>query len=195
MSKNENNKPIDSPTFSDPNRKSILDLLNGEFATTGSPVIDEIMIFGTFYQKKMMEYKDRKEIMNIGRKAIKLGLISVVLVGVSNRMLTKIKFRKFDFLNLRFFLRFPIRLGVTLSIFYFFTLIPIMGHLIETLDKINSKYYSRFEAFKNAGDPLIMNPGLLDEPDYTEEERVNTLQFIENVRMQQKAAGMQGKMM
>ena len=70
-----------------------------------------------------------------------------------------------------------------------------MGHLIETLEKINSKYYSRFELFKSAGDPLIMNPGLLDEPDYTEEERLNTVQFIENVRMQQKAAGMQGKMM
>ena len=35
------------------------------------------------------------------------------------------------------------------------------------------------------------NPGLLDEPDYTEEERANTLQFVENIRTQQT----KGKMM
>ena len=193
MSKNDINSTIE--TYSNPNRKSILNLLDGDFATTGSTVLDEIMIFGTFYQKKMMEYKDRKEILNIGRRAIKLGLLSVFLAGVSNRMLTRIKFKRFDFLNLRLFLRFPIRLGVTLSIFYFITLMPLIGHLIVTLDKINLKYYSRFQQFKNNGDPLIMNPGLLDEPDYTEEEKLNTLQFIENIRMQQRAASMQGKMM
>jgi hypothetical protein len=182
-------------TFQNSERKSILDLLNGEFASSGSPILDEIMIFGTFYQKKMMDREDRLEIMNMGRRAAKLGILCLFISGVSNRLLTKLKFRKFDFLNLRFFLRFPIRIGVTTAVFYFGLLLPIIGHLLVILEKTNSKYYKRFEEFKTTGDPLTMNPGLLDEPDYTEEQRANTLQFVENVRMQQKQAQMQGKMM
>jgi len=177
------------------NRKSILDLLGGEFASTGSRVLDEIMIYGTFYQKKMIEYKDRQEIMTIGRRGVKLILLSVFLSGVSNRLLTRLKFRKFDFLNLRFFLRLPIRVGLTFSVFYWAFFLPVIRHVLYVLNRINARYYKRFEEFKNNGDPLIMNPGLLDEPDYTEEERANTLQFVENVRMQQKQAQMQGKMM
>jgi len=193
MSKNERNELILQKQFGE--RKSIIDLLGGEFSSTGNPYLDEIMIFGTFYQKKMIEYKDRSEIINCGRRAVKLALLSTFLSFVTNRLLTKIKFKRFDFLNLRLFLRFPIRFGITASIFWFCMVGPIIEHALVLTDKINSKYYTRFEQFKNNGDPLIMNPGLLDEPDYTEEERANTLQFIENVRLQQKQAQMQSKMM
>lgn len=175
--------------------KSILSLLGDDFSSTGSPFMDHIMIFGTFYQKKMIDRSDRVEIQNMGRRAIKLFFVALIMTGASNRLLTKLKFRKFDFLNLRLFLRLPVRLFITGACFWFCFLTPMANHLFYNVDKLNEKYYSRFELFKNSGDPLIMNPGLLEEPDFTEEERANTIQFVENVRMQNKQAQMQGRMM
>jgi len=176
MSKNERNELI----------------LQNQF---GENYLHEIMIFAQFYTQKLIEYKDRSEIMNCGRRAVKLALLSTFLSFVSNRLLTKIKFKRFDFLNLRLFLRFPIRFGVTSSIFWFCMVRPIIDHALVLTDKLYSKYHTRFELYKNNGDPLIMNPGLLEEPNYSEEERANTLQLIEKIRLEQRQYQMQSKMM
>lgn len=196
MSGNENERTSSNPILVDySNRKSITRLLGDQYETTGHLLMDEVMIYGTFYQKKMLEYNDRNEIINIARKAVKFSLISIGMIGIYNRLLTKLKFKKFDFLNLRIFLKLPIRLSGSLFILYFGAFIPVFSHALDILDKINEKYYKRFEIFRNNGDPLIMNPGLLDEPGYTEEERANTLQFVENIRMQQQQMKMQEKLM
>ncbi len=185
------------PFFMPPKQESIVDVIGPEMSQmkTGNPMMDEIQIYGGLYQQKMLEKSDRNEVMNVGRRGLKLFLLSLVVGGAVNRMFTKVKIGKYDFLNMRLVFRLIIRLGIFGISFGMICLSPVLNHLMKIRDDLNMKYVPRMIRYQKEMDPLVMNPSLLNEPGMTDEEREYMRVFYENMRSQAAMMKAQSKMM
>ena len=176
---------------------SIVDYVGPEMAAarSGNLLMDEVQIFGGLYQQKMLEKVDRDEIKNIFRRGSKLLILSFIFGGVGNRMVTKLKIKKFDFLNINILLRIFVRLtifGASLTTVFLF---PMLEHLLNVRNKLNAKYIPRMGMYQREMDPLIMNPNLLNEPGMTDEEREYMKVFYDNMKSQAAMMKAQMKMM
>ena len=104
MSKENIPLPPYYPSVNNPQQDdmSIVNVIGPEMAAarSGNILMDEMQVYGGLYQQKMLEKVDRNEIMNAGRRAAKLFIISTIVGGAANRLVTKAKFGKFDFLNM-----------------------------------------------------------------------------------------------
>jgi hypothetical protein len=165
---------------------SISDVVGPEMmpSSYGYKSIDDITVFLGLYQQKMLEKVDRNEILNVGRRFVKLFLLSIVVGSAGNRILTKSKFGKFDFLNFNIFLKFFVRLSIFSISIYFFCFNPVLDYAEMVLKNLNMKYTPRMIDFKNNTDPLIMNPYLLNEPGMSEEEKEYMQVFYKNMKSQ-----------
>jgi hypothetical protein len=192
-----NKSLLQLPVSIDNDELSIVDVVGPEMAAakSGNLLMDEVQIFGGLYQQKMLEKVDRDEIKNIFRRGAKLLLLSFAVGGVANRMVTKLKIRKFDFLNLNIIFRIVLRLSifsVSLSSIFF---LPMLEHLLNVRNKLNAKYIPKMRLYQSEMDPLIMNPYLLSEPGMTEEEREYMKVFYDNMKSQASMMKAQMKMM
>jgi len=193
---------MSSPTFipsffPQPKTDSIVDVIGPEMAQniSGNLLMDEIQIFGGLYQQKMLEKVDRNEVMNTGRRGAKLFILSTVVGGAVNRLLTQTKIRGYDFLNLRLVFRIIFRLGIFALSFSTIFYSPMMTHILSLRDNLNAKYIPRMRMYQYEMDPLIMNPNLLNEPGMNDEEREYMKVFYENMRSQAAMMKAQMKMM
>ena len=94
---------------------SIVELVGGPEAQGLSDqdyFMAELQLFSELKNQKILEKEDRTKIDNFKKNAIKGLLISNGLAGVLNRLLTKIKYGRIDFMNLHFVFRLFIRLGI-----------------------------------------------------------------------------------
>jgi hypothetical protein len=192
--KKQANFPKQYPQFN-----SIVELMSPEEMGMGGSggiqdsniLMNEFMVFKDMYSKKFMEYDDRKEIKGLAKYSIKSLFAGIVIAGVLNRGLTMIKFKKFDFMNLRFVFRFIIRSSIFTSfIFYFYT--QSILALLDFRNKLNKKYIPRYIQFMNTGDPMMLNPKILEEPNTSQEEKESTLQFIKQMKSNLAAQGAGG---
>jgi hypothetical protein len=195
MSNNKSLLPF--PVSLDNDELSIVDVVGPEMAAarSGNLLMDEVQIFGGLYQQKMIEKVDRDEIINIFRRGTKLMILSLIVGGVSNRFVTKLKIKKFDFLNMNIFFRLFVRLSifsVSLSTLFF---LPMLEHLLNVRNKLNTKYIPRMRLYQSEMDPLIMNPMLLSEPGMTDDEREYMKVFYDNMKSQAAMMKAQMKMM
>lgn len=151
---------------------------------SGNLLMDEVQIYGGLYQQKMLEKVDRDEIMNAGRRSVKLFFLGLVVGGVANRLLTQFKIGGRDFLNLRL----PFRLFIRFSIFggclYSVFLLPMVGHMTKLREYLNSRYTPRMHKYSMEMDPLIMNPNLLNEPGMSDDEKEYMRVFYDNMKAQ-----------
>ena len=194
---NNNKSLLQFPVSIDNDELSIVDVVGPEMAAarSGNLLMDEVQIFGGLYQQKMLEKVDRDEIINIFRRGTKLLILSLIVGGVSNRFITKLKIRKFDFLNMNIIFRLFVRLSifsVSLSTLFF---LPMLEHLLNVRNKLNAKYIPRMRLYQSEMDPLIMNPILLNEPGMTEDERDYMKVFYDNMKSQASMMMAQMKMM
>jgi hypothetical protein len=193
-----NNKSLlQLPVSVENDELSIVDVVGPEMAAarSGNLLMDEVQIYGGLYQQKMLEKVDRDEIKNIFRRGTKLLILSLLVGGVSNRLVTKLKIRKFDFMNVNILLRIFVRLSifsVSLSTIFF---LPMLEHLLNVRNKLNYKYIPRMRLYQSEMDPLIMNPILLNEPGMTEDEREYMKVFYDNMKSQSAMMKAQMKMM
>ena len=185
------------PYMLQPKALSICDVIGPEMAQSlsGNLMQDEAQIYGGLYQQKMLEKADRDEIMNAGRRGVKLFILSSIVAGSVNRGLTIARFGKFDFLNTRLIFRIVIRLGIFGVSYYSLLYKPMMDHLTHMRDNFNAKYIPRMRKYTAEMDPLIMNPRLLNEPGMTDEEREYMRVFYENKRSQAAMMKAQMRMM
>ena len=194
---NNNKSLLQLPLSIENDELSIVDVVGPEMAAarSGNLLMDEVQIYGGLYQQKMLEKVDRDEIKNIFRRGTKLLILSLIVGGVSNRLVTKLKIRKFDFLNVNILLRIFVRLSifsVSLSTIFF---LPMLEHLLNVRNKLNYKYIPRMRLYQSEMDPLIMNPILLNEPGMTEDEREYMKVFYDNMKSQSAMMKAQMKMM
>jgi hypothetical protein len=165
---------------------SIAELIPEDQMPSQIPLIGkELMLFGHFYKSKLIEYKDRKELLNLQRKSFKLLIGSVIVTLAINRGITLTRFRTFDFMNMNFGLRMLIRSIVFSVCMYSCFYIPVLKHMFECRDALNKKYYPRYKEFikHNNNNFQILNPQILDDPELTQEEYGHYLQAIENAQM------------
>jgi hypothetical protein len=161
---------------------SIAELIPDEQMPGAVPLIGkELMLYGHFYKTKLIEYKDRKELLNLQRKSFKLLIGSVIVTLAINRGITLTRFRSFDFMNLNLGLRMIIRTIVFSVCMYSCFYIPVLKHMFECRDALNKKYYPRYKEFVKEGSNNfhILNPQILDDPELTQEEYGHYLQAIE----------------
>lgn len=151
----------------------------------------EIGIWQQFYSSKWLEKTDRDKINNAGRRAGKTALLSVFIGAITNRLLTKTRVSKLDFLNLRWYLRIPIRLGVFGLSFYFMCFKPMSDHVDKLRHELNVKYTDRMEKFLEVGEPLILNPTMLNEEGMNEDEKEYIHKFYEQTKYAAKMQAMQ----
>jgi hypothetical protein len=156
--------------------------------------MDELNTFGSLYTQKFLEKMDRDEIKNTGRRAAKLFLLSMTIGAVSNRILTKFKFRNRDFLNLRLAPRLLIRFGIFASCFTFFFYSPMLTHMMKLRQYLNEKYTPRMRLFATEMNPLILNPSMLNEPGMSQEEKEYMKLFLDKMNDQALQARAQRKM-
>jgi hypothetical protein len=194
---NNNKSLLQLPVNVNYDEVSIVDVVGPEMAAarSGNLLMDEVQIYGGLYQQKMLEKVDRDEIKNIFRRGAKLLILSLVVGGVTNRFITKLKIRKFDFLNMniifRIFVRFSI-FSISLSTIFF---LPMLEHLLNVRNKLNYKYIPRMRHYQMEMDPLIMNPLLLNEPGMTDDEKEYMKVFYDNMKSQAAMMKAQMKMM
>ena len=143
----------------------------------------ELMIFYEIFKGKLIEYKDRKEILNLQRKSFKLLLGSLIVTIAVNRGLTLTKIRSYDFMNLNFGYRFIIRSLTSAVCMYSLFYIPVLKHLFECREALNKKYYPRYKEFLKTQNFLVLNPGILEDPELTQEEYGHYLQLLENIKI------------
>jgi len=194
---NNNKSLLQLPLSVENDELSIVDVVGPEMAAarSGNLLMDEVQIYGGLYQQKMLEKVDRDEIKNIFRRGTKLLILSLLVGGVSNRLVTKLKIKKFDFLNVNIIFRIFVRLSifsVSLSTIFF---LPMLEHLLNVRNKLNYKYIPRMRLYQSEMDPLIMNPILLNEPGMTEDEREYMKVFYDNMKSQSAMMKAQMKMM
>lgn len=185
-------KPIDEEITRKP--KTLADIIDPEMKEQMGdtpPILLELNMWYEFYSQKFLEKEDRKDIESMVHRAGKLFVVSLLIGGVANRMLTNLKLFGKDFLNLKLFIRLPIRFFIFSMSFSGICLVPMTDHLINLYDKINNKYVERFIRFQKQGDPLIMNPNLLNEEGMSKDEREYITKYNESVRAQ--FAGMQAQ--
>jgi hypothetical protein len=186
------------PTFmTSPQSQSICDVIAPEMAQnlSGNLMMDEAQIFGGLYQQKMLEKIDRDDIMNTGRRGVKLFLLSAIVGSAMNRLVTVARFGKFDFLNMRLIFRLPIRLAIFAVSIHQIFFNPMMNHVFKLRDYLNIKYIPRMRLYTQEMDPLIMNPSLLNEPGMTPDEKEYMKVFYENMKSQAAMMKAQMKMM
>lgn len=164
-------------------------------ARSGNMLMDELQIFGSLYQQKMLEKMDRDEIMNAGRRATKLFIISFIVGGAANRLLTQFKPKGRDFLNMRLVPRLFIRFSIFGLSLTFIFLNQMANHMFKLRDYLNAKYTPRMRHYTREMDPLIMNPQLLNEPGMSPDEKEYMKVFYENMRSQGAMMKAQMKMM
>lgn len=195
MDKIFNKTSIESELNSAGNDSILAVIPQGMIPGSGNLLIDELQVWGGFYQQKFLEKTDRDEIKLLGRRAAKLSILAIVMGGVANRLLTMVKVGKFDFLNMRLVFRLPIRFlifGLSFTIVVFG---PIFDHMYRLREKLTTKYKPRFRRFSVLNDPLIMNPFMLNEPGMTEEEKEYMKVFYDNMKVQMEQMKAQMKMM
>jgi hypothetical protein len=185
------------PFMLNPQSQSICDVVAPEMAQnlSGNLLMDEAQIFGGLYQQKMLEKIDRDDIMNSGRRGVKLFLLSAIVGSASNRLLTVARFGKFDFLNLRLIFRLVFRFGIFAVSFHQIFYNPMMNHVLKLRDYLNTKYIPRMRMYTQEMDPLIMNPLLLNEPGMTPDEKEYMKVFYENMKSQAAMMKAQMRMM
>jgi len=138
----------------------------------------EMQLYSELKNQKILEKEDRQKIEIFKKSAIKGFLISNILAGFLNRLLTNIKTRKYDFMNSYF----PVRLLARLSIFALinFNLYGIQNRNLENLRyELNKKYIPRYtEYMRTGGHPMaILNQKFLEDPDVTQEEKDMCVKF------------------
>lgn len=174
--------------------KHIAQLVGPQYGITGDSLKDQLQIFIGLHTEKLLEKEDRNELINLGRRGAKLAMLSLFCSALANRMVTQLKFRNFDFMNLRLFIRFPIRMGI---FFFFFTnmvFLPMTKRCLELNEQLNNKYYPRMVRFVKENDPLIMNPNYLNEPGMTEEEKEYMSNYYNKLKTEIEMRKMEEKM-
>jgi len=160
---------------------SIVELMGGAEAQGLSEqdyFMAELQLFSELKNQKILEKEDRKNIDNFKKSSIKGLLLANGLSAVLNRLLTKIKFKKIDFMNMHFILRLIIRLGI----FGFLNLNVVsyqVMNLYDLREYLNKKYIPRYKEYMmTGGHPMaILNKKYMEDPDVTQEERDICLKF------------------
>lgn len=178
-------------------KNSIINVVDPEMMRMGSgnPLMDELQIFGSLYQQKLLEKIDRDDITNAGRRAFKLLIISLAIGGSLNRLLTKKRIFGRDFLNLNLLIRLPIRFIILMIPFYPCFYSPMMVHMFKLREYLNEKYTPRMRRFTLEMDPFIMNPNMVNEPGMTEEDKEYIGAFVDRMRSEGESRKLQLKMM
>lgn len=194
---NNNKSLLQLPVNINNDELSIVDVVGPEMAAarSGNLLMDEVQIYGGLYQQKMLEKVDRDEIKNIFRRGAKLFLLGMIVGGVGNRFVTKLKIRKFDFLNINIIFRIFVRFSIFTVSFSSIFFLPMLEHLLNARNKLNQKYIPRMRLYQMEMDPLIMNPLLLNEPGMTDDEKEYMKVFYENMKSQAAMMKAQMKMM
>lgn len=168
--------------------KTMIEAMNPEILEQmgGAPMLmNELMIWNEFHSKKFLEKSDRKEMEGIIKRAGKLFIVSLLVGGIANRILTQIKIGGKDFINMRLLFRLPIRLLIFFAAINGIFLIPMTDHLNMLSNKLNAKYVPRYLAFeKSGGDPVIMNPSYLNEEGMSEEEKEYVNKYYDSMKPQ-----------
>lgn len=166
--------------------RSIIDVVDPEMlqGASGNLFMDEIQLYGSLYQQKFLEKRDRDEILNLGRYAVKRFMLAFFVGALANRMITKLKYGRYDFLNLRLFFRFSVRLAIFAGSMYYLCGLPTYDKIFKLREYFNRKYVPKFIRFQSTGDALEMNPDLLNEPGMTDEEKDYMRGFYERQKMQ-----------
>jgi hypothetical protein len=138
----------------------------------------EMQLYSELKNQKILEKEDRQKIEILKKSVIKGFLISNILAGFLNRLLTKIKTSKYDFMNAYFLLRLLARL----SIFALFNLNLFLVQSINIEDlryDLNKKYIPRYtEYMRTGGHPMaILNQKYFEDPDVTQEEKDMCVKF------------------
>ncbi len=160
---------------------SIVELMGGKEAQGLSEqdyFMSELQLFSELKTQKILEKEDRQKIENFKKSSIKGLLIANALGGILNRLLTKIKYGRLDFMNLHFILRLLFRLGI-----FGFLNINVFSYQFMSLfnmrEYLNQKYIPRYmEYMKTGGHPMaVLNKKYLEDPDVTQEEKDMCVKF------------------
>lgn len=160
---------------------SIVELMGGAEAQGLSEqdyFMAELQLFSELKNQKILEKEDRQKIENFKKSSIKGLLIANTLGGVLNRLLTKIKYGKLDFMNLHFILRLVIRLGIFGLLNANVVSYQIMN-LVDMREYLNQKYIPRYKDYmRTGGHPMaVLNKRYLEDPDVTQEEKDMCVKF------------------
>lgn len=163
--------------------KSIGDLFSDEDMPFRMPVIaKELMIFKEISNGKLIEYEDREQMTNLQKKGLKLLLGTTIIVFASNRALTIIQTKRFNFMNFHIIKRLLMRGTILTGCFYTCFYLPLLKELILCSDGLNKKYLPRYKQYIKSRNPLHMNPKLWKDPELTEEEYNHFENLKNNVR-------------
>ena len=154
---------------------SIIELVGGPSAQGLSDqefFMAEMQLYSELNKQKILEKEDRSKIEQYKKNAIKGLILANVIAGLFNRLLTKIKYKRIDFMNLHFIFRLPIRL----SMFAILNLNVVSYQLFalqELREGLNKKYMPRYQDYmRTGGHPMsILNKNYMNDPDITQEEK------------------------
>jgi hypothetical protein len=176
--------------------ESIIDLvisMEGPQATGGQQISDseksmaELQLFNQLYQTKALEKEDRIKMDQWKKQSVKGLIIANLLSGICNRLLTKLNYKRFDFMAASFLIRFPIRIGI----FIFFNINIVSMQLINLFDLkeyLNQKYLPRYiEYMTLQTNPVtVMNKDFENDPEITDDEKQMYKKQNKMIEMQMK---------
>ena len=147
----------------------------------------ELQLFNQLYQTKAIEKEDRIKIDQWKKNSAKGLIIANVLSGVVNRLLTKINYKKIDFMATPFIIRFFLRFGI----FVFFNINIFSLQFINLFDLkeyLNQKYLPRYiEYLTVQTHPVtILNKDFENDPDISDEEKQTFIKQNKMIEMQMK---------
>jgi hypothetical protein len=172
------NRP--NPFINQKQPESIIDIvmsmeggpMTGQQISDSEKSMAELQLFSQLYQTKALEKEDRVKIDQFKRSSVKGLIIAKVIGGVINRLLTKLKYKKFDFMVTPVFFRIVLRLGI----FFFFNINVVSIQLINLFDLkeyLNHKYLPRYIEYTQVqSNPVTcLNKKFESDPDISDEEK------------------------
>jgi len=138
----------------------------------------EFQFFNELMNEKILEKEDRQKIQSFKKLTYKRFLLANVLSAVLNRGLTKIKYKRFDFMNQYFIIRFIIRLGI-FGFLNFSVFANQFSDLFDLRNNLNDKYIPRYRDYMTTGGhPMgCMNKNFMNDPDVSQDEKEMVTKF------------------
>lgn len=160
---------------------SIVELMGGQEAqglTEQDYFMAELQLFSELKSQKILEKEDRQKIENLKKRALRDFLLSNAIAGGLNRLLTKIKYGKVDFMNMHSIFRLFFRVGIFVILNGQFFGTQIMN-LVDLREYLNQKYIPRYKEYmRTGGHPMtVLNKNYLNDPDITQEEKDMCIKF------------------
>ena len=190
------NRP--NPFLNQKQPESIIDLVismeggggMGQQISDSEKSMAELQLFSQLYQTKALEKEDRVKIDQWKRTSVKGLLVANALSGVVNRLLTKVNYKKLDFMAMHFGLRFTLRLGI----FVFFNINIFSLQFINLFDLkeyLNHKYLPRYIEYTQVQtNPVtVLNKDYENDPDISDDEKELFKKQNKMMEMQMKQGG------